>query len=350
MKDKYTYEVGDPILLIEAEEAVCGDIYGEIIFVDPTYAIARLTCETKFESQFALKLYGRQGGYNEIIEKDDVLSILGKGHECGEYDLFFDMYTKYKWGYKTQQYFPIQIMDKNGEEIPYFDVKEPDWISYCGLQVVDQIRFFKLFGEPAPDYNLIPLSDNELKALDLSPEGNYYKGVVCYLKELIQGEWAELELNGVYCCGDIVYSHGNRAVIQLCPAENESFECLERISFNDLKLWPGTADLPLYDNSPNHEYIVFDQITGETDEQFKSMDVIADDGTELTGEICGYRYVGRKIVGRYLRFVGEQESALANRLFADRANDNMFMCQKIDADTTYYYFGLKENETVNILH
>lgn len=351
MKDKFTYEVGDTVLIIGEEVGACPDIYGEIIYADITYAIVRLQCRDARQNEWLKDLYDRQGGFDETVSRDLVLSLLGNDYECGEHDLFFDMYSEYKWGYKTPHYLQICINDNDGNPIPYYDIKESDYIAYCGVQVLDQIRYFKLFGEPTPGYAVYPLSDEELMELNLSSEGNYYKAPLSYPKELFEGVWTELDFNGAHCMGDIVYSHGNRAVIKGFIEHGESIEGLvDFLSSEDLSKMPGVLDSLLQEAVPGEEFILFDQITGETEEQFKSMDVVADDGTVLTGEIRGYLYVGRKIVGRYLCFYGEEDSVAANRLFADRTEDNKYMCQKIDSETTYYYFGLSENETVRILH
>ena len=352
MKDKFTYEVGDSVLIIGEEVAVCPDIYGDIIYVDLTYAILRLPCRDERENKWRKELYFHQGGLDETISRELVLSLLGNDYECGEYDLFFDMYSVYKWGYKApSHYLRIYLNDNDGNQISYYDIKESDYIAYCGVQVLDQIRYFKLFGEPAPGYPIFPLTDKELIELNLSSEGNYYKVPMSYPKELFEGVWTELYFNGAFCMGYIVYSHGNKAVIKGSIDHGESIEgIVDFLSSEDLSKMPGVLDSLVEDAAPGEEFIAFDQITGETEEQFKSMDVIADDGTVLTGEIRGYLYVGRKIVGRYLCFYGEEDTVAANRLFADRTDDNKYMCQKIDSETTYYYFGLSENETIRILH
>lgn len=49
MKDQFTYEVGDYILLYEAEETVCGNCFIEVIHVDPSHAIAHLKCNSESE-------------------------------------------------------------------------------------------------------------------------------------------------------------------------------------------------------------------------------------------------------------------------------------------------------------
>lgn len=350
MKDQFTYEVGDTILLYEAEETVCGNCFVEIVHVDLIHAIAHLKCSSESDKKWQMELYSRNGNPNDIreIERNEAIAILGASYECGEYDVFFDAYFGQKYFHKRPQDCEICINDKDGNLIPYQDVKDADCITYCGLQVVDQIRYFKLFGVPADGYDLIPLSDNELKELDLSKEGNYYKGSVVYPKELIQGEWAEVEINGLYWTGEIVHAYGNRAVLKVTPYDESDLEGLDRVEFDELIKWPGAAYLSAFESMSDDKFIVIDLITGETEEQFQYLDVQAEDGTVLTGEICGYKYVGRKIVGRFLSFDGE-DSSVVERMFFDRAEDNRLMCQK-PTETPLYYFGLADNDRVKILH
>ncbi len=350
MKDQFTYEVGDYILLYEAEETVCGNCFIEVIHVDPSHAIAHLKCNSESEKKWQMELYSRNGYPNDIrdIERDEALSLLGDSFVCGEYDVFFDAYFGQKYFHKRLQDCEICVNDNDGNPIPYQDIKDADYITYCGLQVVDQVRYYKLFGVPADGYDLIPLSDDELTELGLSKDGNYYKGTVIYPKELIKGEWAEVEINGAYWSGEIVYAYGNRAVLNVTPYDESDLEGLEIVKFDELIKWPGAAYLSAYKSLSDDKFIVIDLITGETEEQFQYVDVQAEDGTVITGEICGYKYVGRKIVGRFLSFDGE-DSAVADRLFSDRAEDNKFMCQK-PTEGLLYYFGLTENENVKILH
>ena len=62
MKDQYTYEIGEPVLIIGEEEALNPDIYGEVIYVDHTYAIVRIRCKNEWENKWVNELYHRNGG------------------------------------------------------------------------------------------------------------------------------------------------------------------------------------------------------------------------------------------------------------------------------------------------
>lgn len=367
MKDEYTYEVGDSIHF-ECEPLGfnvlnASWIYlqqdADVIYVDLYFAIVHLRCQNKFEQD----QYDSDGiNWNEFqrLEPDFVRKCIGPDFTCGEYDIFLDAYH----GKKINPSNKVPIYDENGNSLDYYDVKEPEYIAYCSLQALDQIRYIKIFGVPSPGYAIRALSSQELAELNLSEEGNYYKASIMLLKEFNVGDFANLSIYddsisdedcpNYSIDGEIVYSHDNIAVVETyCFIDQKinRVDFLSRIEFDDLVKLPG-AD---YLNDVSHDELVsfwaFDQITGETEEQLKYFEVPSKNGDLFHGTIVGYRYSGRKIIGRYIRLF-EDEQALEE--FSDRQHDNFFMCTgrmiNPDFDKGIFYFEVKEGEVIKAIH
>lgn len=265
---KYTRKVGDTIEYDPFPGLAVGDLVATVIYVDDSHAIAELCFPTDWINPNLCPSF---------LSYEDVVNIIGSDKDLGKDNAYTDLYT-------AEGYF-----DAGSEMMGYERIweVEAEYVAQAGEQAVTMLLPAKVYGKP--EWNAIPMDDEELSSLGLEGETNCYRVIIPLTKQYSKRETpAGMDMNSSF----IIYSRNNIAIL----ASYDECELGEEVDYESLKKLPG---FDFEDEEPLHYYRI-DMVTGESNEEFKAVPMKTDDGVEYVGRVEGYHFVGNKVVARYM--------------------------------------------------